>query len=285
MSKANINSFHQESFLSAFLCQRLIPCKAPTQITACVCKYIQWIRRETINVDTASPPVPTPVLPGLYCFAVFLLCCAFFILFLFHLRDTNREYRLPGDDINLLVSYGIVPVKHIKRENIFTMTILWLAAKKRGKEAGKSAHCTTKHLLVGRPNSLMTFLLSSCCQMLFAFAVRTVCINNEKLLGSYLHKALFSCHCHRQHLWADERAPCAWVFVLGQCFYGHSHSGLDYSISRMKTSRPNILLIWVVWYHIFTMFAIMLTLPWRQAIRIVMRVESCRGCGKPSRQM
>lgn len=141
MSKANINSFHQESFLSAILCQRLIPCKAPTQIAACVCKYIQWICRETINVDTASPPVPTPVVPGLYCFAVFLLCCAFFILFLFHLRDTNREYRLPGDDINLLVSCGMVPVKHIKRENTFTMTILWLAAKKRGKEAGKSAHC------------------------------------------------------------------------------------------------------------------------------------------------
>lgn len=178
MNEANINSFHQESFLSAIPCQRLIPCKAPTQIMACVCKYIQWIYRETKRWYH-YPPIPTPVLPGLYCFAVFLLCCAFFILFLFHLRDTDREYRLTEADINLLVSYGMVPVKHIKRENILTVTFLWLAAKKRGKEAGKSAYRTTKHVLVGRLNSLMTFLLSSCCQMLFAFAVRTVCINNE----------------------------------------------------------------------------------------------------------
>lgn len=95
---------------------------------------------------------------------------------------TPTENTFPGADINLLVSCGMVPVKHIKRANILTMTFLCLAAK---KEAGKSAHCTTKHLLVGRLCSLMASLLRSCCQILFAFAVRTVCINNDKPCGSY----------------------------------------------------------------------------------------------------
>lgn len=34
-----------------------------------------------LNVDSASPHVPTPVLPGLYPFTAFLLCSALFIYF------------------------------------------------------------------------------------------------------------------------------------------------------------------------------------------------------------
>lgn len=87
----------------------------------------------------------------------------------------QQKNTLSGTHTNLVLSCEMVPVKHIKRANILTMTCL--TAKNGGK--GKPANCTAMHLLLGKPHSLTAFFLSYCCQMLFALAVRTVCINND----------------------------------------------------------------------------------------------------------
>lgn len=79
-SKGNTESFHQGSCLSAILCYLLILCKATTQVMASVFANMFSEHAGKLNVDTASPPVLTPVLPGLY-FAEFRLCCAFFMYF------------------------------------------------------------------------------------------------------------------------------------------------------------------------------------------------------------
>lgn len=87
----------------------------------------------------------------------------------------QQKNTLSGTQNNLVLSCEMVPVKHIKRINILRTTCL--IAKNGG--TGKPANCTTMHLLVGKLHSLTAFLLSCCCQMLFALVVRTVCINND----------------------------------------------------------------------------------------------------------
>lgn len=77
---------------------------------------------EKLNADTVSPP--NPVITRLCFFA------DFFHAFLFHLCDANRECRLPESDINLLVSCGMTPVKHMNREKYTYNGILMFSSQK-----------------------------------------------------------------------------------------------------------------------------------------------------------